>query len=769
MCNQWLGFARAQLRNQLQRLPSSTTLILNPVEDVEIIITTRPNNIKIIAGHSIYLESGFLNLLSSGKCSELAYRPAILNYNNPVRSYINSVSNPLERGINIRDNTWITIPAPPIPEGSRSLSVGCSSTLDQVTDACGVTYHNKGYCDPEKILMKKKCNALIPSSLFTGKMRLFVQTLYGSNRSDYYCNWDFPVFDYKLRLASGHALSGFSQSNSWLVTVGDHEYYLFIYRTIEIDYYKVNVTDNGLRALIAAETNSDTKFKLEAYLLSTASIEKTKVTLTVPTGQQPKGLALASAGWSWSNDGMMGNIICHETDNAARDYIARHYTMILTEHINTGGVRSFTADIVQLTADHWWPIDGVVNVVIPFYEIGDTTMFTPATDKPYKGLLGSIPLNQAGSDGFSAPVYVYRDKTDSVKLVSFTYAMTVSYVAVDLKDTVLPAQGEYYVAQDLRQPGGPGNNLFYGSVSMQVGDELITRNIRHSGAEVFDERFPVGDVLYSGWEGFIGSGNLNGGNPGVTGVQYGATTVDGTQTWDQWMRANGYYTNAGGYVFTGETVQSYRTDGISQMFDVYYEIQFFASYYGETQISVTSRDQVACLFFELPFNSMNSFFYGDYSENTIVGQYTISTNGTAPPSPGSNYWTYGWQVVKIVSYFAPDNSITIRLYAVVGDIIRAQANPVAYHSLDWTQFVPYQYSVNKNIYYKDYLGNTQTITSVSNDTGAPMREWHFDQTILNPLLGTIEPSRTCYTGSNYNFQGNTVRFDYPDDNSVGWA
>lgn len=178
-CVKWLGWAKQKLQFMLHNTAGPLTATFSPISDVVIRIDTRPNRIAIKSGVSIYMESGFLDHLTNGAFgAENTYKPSIIKFN----AFTSAKSTELINAAYTRI----------VANGDESYAAGCApaTKLLAIDVTAGLNeYHfesdEPAYCAPGKIAAKKQCQIYSPPSCFTGKMRLFVQALYGSKRGDY--------------------------------------------------------------------------------------------------------------------------------------------------------------------------------------------------------------------------------------------------------------------------------------------------------------------------------------------------------------------------------------------------------------------------------------------------------------------------------------------------------------------------------------------------------------------------------------------------------
>lgn len=709
----------------------------------------------IYTGSSLYMESGFLELNSAAQGLGNLYKPSILRYNLQVQDYIDSIDAPLQGKVTL---SGIDIKGEKLNDGSVSKAVGCITTLEEVTDRYNNTYTGGGFCDTEAMLRKKKCQALVPSSIFSGKLKLFVQALYGSKRSDYFCDWDKPFFKPIVNMDSGHALSGFSQSNTWLVTTSDYQYYLFRYRTIAIDYYPVKLTSEGnklRKILLDTPLIPDQQRKLEAYIFSGATLASEaegRVTLEVPEAMRTQGLALAELGWSWAADGLSGEIVCHrEHPEGKKVYIASHYQIAITPLLQEEGSYTFTVAISLKSSTEWWPLQSQLNIIYPFYVVGDTTMQLPVSPKPYQDFLGQgLPIVDT-SFSYSAPVYVFRGIDDSPQLVTASYTASIHIAAESLKPYPLE-QGMTYESEAHTQPNVKGNF----TIKAGVADAMTVSVHETTGPTTHKLITPRGDATYLGYKLYADATVI-----GLTNPPGDITSNIFTQDNTHWLT----YLQSIGVLWSDNILTTGRShdNGAGASVPTLYAVEFWWQYNDSETITKQSTGDEGCVFFEIPYDSVDSIFLGQYQ--LTVAQNKVITSTFQLPNPVAN--TGGIvHSFRVFEYYYDHNGVFVRLSNYTEQIPCRFGGP-SFSEVEVYHSYTTEYATHKKIDYRDKLGNHDSIIDSHGDS--PYREWHFDSPVLQPLLNSIDLSRTSYTGSQHAFTTAIKRFEYPSDSAIGWA
>jgi hypothetical protein len=179
---QYLPFARSRIKAMRAtglRCASQQFEIDGAIVKVRI---DGPHEFIRIEQPSAYMESGVLDLLWTFQGLALTYKPAKILLTPfvaamPQRSMPNASRN---RKVKNGDPSWS--------------AAGCQNRKTDVTDwvlhngdFVEMKFHSDTpeFCEPSEIYAKKVLFDLVPPSVYTGKMKLFVQALYGSKRTNY--------------------------------------------------------------------------------------------------------------------------------------------------------------------------------------------------------------------------------------------------------------------------------------------------------------------------------------------------------------------------------------------------------------------------------------------------------------------------------------------------------------------------------------------------------------------------------------------------------
>ncbi len=301
---------------------------------------------------------------------------------------------------------------PKLSEGMRSKAIGwpladlgsvpANETKDKETQEKYFTH----------TITKKRAMGILPASIFSGKMRLFMQSLYGAkepnpdNPGDYFPflldNEDEPSLVMLRSSLEGGSMLMIRSDSMGVFTAPDNTYWL-----LDINEGPRNVLVNRINTSKATslvkqlkDMNADERAKAEAYIFANSKIEIPKPENTVyATGTFPEVIGSAMAyGWKWNTDGSKASIVVHEqlgeTIPETRWHSRTvHLTFSYTAAQGDTPARISVAGVVEDSND--W-IDGW----------GATNLFVPEAPNKYSPLL--LHSLRAGS-GLIPPVIPFSD------------------------------------------------------------------------------------------------------------------------------------------------------------------------------------------------------------------------------------------------------------------------------------------------------------------------------------------------------------------------
>lgn len=353
----------------------------------------------------IYLESGFIKTTASGKCSEDAYKPATLHYDSATATYVSSTTTPLQGRVTRdlidppRDESPFTGEA--LAEGSESLSVGCKVKAPFVIDYCAVVHGDvdgpDAYCGLD-LQFKKEAQELVPSSMFSGKLRLLVQAMYGSTRTDYRRD------GFGLKITGGGlevVLSRGFEGGSWLYTTARFDYFLCTYSSGQVTFRKLTLykESEAFRGILDGHARvGEFTFvtKVEAYILAMTTFSLSIQVVQI-TGDAINGSTL-DYGWHAKWDGHTATAVCFYVDLVNDEYVSDQHQLTISDVYNAqADTYAFTVSNTRLQQDKpWWPWTNTLNVL--YYDDALQSMV------PVELLQGKIGV---GEGTFDSPIYNY--------------------------------------------------------------------------------------------------------------------------------------------------------------------------------------------------------------------------------------------------------------------------------------------------------------------------------------------------------------------------
>ncbi len=318
----------------------------------------------------IYLESGFIDFISTGKCTEDAYKPGTLNYNAKVIAELNSLT-PIQGKVKLKETDLLESPftGELLVDGQESLSVGCkeSARFPTITTPppCDATFTSGGYCGLD-LWIRKTCMQKVPASMYSGKLRLFIQAMYGSTRKDFSNDGSKLVLTdqsgarYTNPRDGSITLEHSGQfTSNWLITIGDGGYAICSFDGANIVMVPLLLTPIATKfaEVLASHPNkSDFSFytKVEAYLLAYATPEydstkwiRIPVDAPIITGDP------LSYGWHASWDGKEVHIVTFYKAVTADRFTSTRYSLEITQSVS-GGIITFSAAVTQEETGKEW-------------------------------------------------------------------------------------------------------------------------------------------------------------------------------------------------------------------------------------------------------------------------------------------------------------------------------------------------------------------------------------------------------------------------------
>ncbi len=416
---QWLPFARSRikalratgLRYATQRFEIDGAHVEVRIEDLHEYIVIRADD------GSAYLESGQLNLGNFAPASPTKYDPAEWNFLDiPPNSTFLGAANAKGKQNNNPDLT----------EDAESQAIGYPQVKGTPEDIeAKRAEHIAKYGDLN--ILKKLIASSFPASVFSGKMRLFMQSTYGARTKDKYPLSVELVGESLLLYYTGRGepaqLGFWVHKTPGIFTAPDGTYWLLdvsmasgrittTYRALE---HSASVAPFLARLKKEVGLSVDERTKLEAYVFANSTLAETHRS-TATDGCAGGTIAY---GWKFNTDGSKAAAVVHELvngDTATARWRSR--TVTVSFHYDAD-IKTITA-VSSITVNGDW-IDGW----------GAFNIFVPESDLPSARLtLYSLKaFSQPTPESFdfgATPIYGYY-KDDS--WVNITVAATTTVAA----------------------------------------------------------------------------------------------------------------------------------------------------------------------------------------------------------------------------------------------------------------------------------------------------------------------------------------------------
>ena len=252
---------------------------------------------------------------------------------------------------------------PALSEGQNSLAVGYPPKADPAKD----TASREAYA--AATVSKKMMMSMFPASLYSGKMRKFIQAQYGAKEA---LNNPLGVklsgTSFTLVYTKGDdelVLGLWAHNSPGIYTAADGTYWLLSVTTTEFSWYPIK-QDKAGAALLKVYTSSTAtdRDKLEAYIFAHSYVSlASKKTLSI-TGL-PGGAPLAY-GWKFDSTGAKASIVLHAQEGGYGSIKWRSYECHLSFSYYAG---EFTVSKVVNDFGTWTDGWGAFNIFVPEYDI----------------------------------------------------------------------------------------------------------------------------------------------------------------------------------------------------------------------------------------------------------------------------------------------------------------------------------------------------------------------------------------------------------------
>lgn len=304
---------------------------------------------------SILMDSGVIDAVNLGTTNPARYLPGVLNdtaYSFAYNSLFTTINSKGYRTNPSKQNDG---------QLSGLLSAGRSfvGAIPPIAYSFYPHLETSGPAEEdEMLLLKKVCGVFCPASVFTGKCRLYVQSMYGQplyDRNGLGDNYLGPLSvepGIPALLVSGYAKPGESAvGNVWLNTScgvrldSDGKHWLFRISLEGITTYPLIASPcgEGLRKYLKASDgtlNSESKEHLEVYILSTCRPDVANAqSFNLSTFLERAGLYSMGFGWHWNWDGDRADLVKNTTvpqGGVNAKMRSWHYTITVQQYADNG-------------------------------------------------------------------------------------------------------------------------------------------------------------------------------------------------------------------------------------------------------------------------------------------------------------------------------------------------------------------------------------------------------------------------------------------------
>jgi len=364
----------------------------------------------------MYMESGVLDIISIANCDYRKFLPAQLSFTQAMGS-----TTPADLlGKAMTTDTPDYFMSEGLIEGD-SKAIGCDQSVRVPTvKACDTspqyTAPYNAFCDSKGMLRRKECILKAPASLYTGKLKRYVQAVYGTKREDYSLFTPSIGADYAVII--GGTKLDFLLPTHGLYTTPDYRYFLL----------RVSTTSIVAKALIPSATGEAWRLKLvqhadeytpgfikkvESYILSTCEIAKESHTSNI--GGKPIIGEPYAYGWHFTQNGHRADMVTGRDGdpNYSHWLYTYHFSIAITLTAESGTHGkpdhqvTFTALITEEESNKPWSPTDLGHFFSPEWGIGK--MYVPTNPPPYIG--GGVDLSH------NAPVYCYYTESDDLQTV----------------------------------------------------------------------------------------------------------------------------------------------------------------------------------------------------------------------------------------------------------------------------------------------------------------------------------------------------------------
>lgn len=588
------------------------------------------------------------------------------------------------------------------------------------------------YCPPN-IQIKKDTQERVPSSMFSGKLKLFVQSIYGSTREDYVREG----FNLKTNAGSNdptHPEYTFNRGflgNSWLYTTDEYNYFICRFIGSQIQFISLELSAAGAEFRDILKTHpdkNDTTFatKIEAYILSTAKVSNIGNTYAI-IGDPIQGSPL-DYGWHANWKGNEATVVCFYEDPDLPQYLSDQHQLTMIESLNTEtGAYTFSITNTRLISDSpWWPWTNGLNLYY-YDEVISSMIPVEYPNELFGGFTGV----------FDAPIYnrYTRDYATGIEtLDTINIFMDISDVPDSTYDIQAQKRYSNSAHKYFEQKTHNGSTGTKGFRTLSDSTVVTVENLSYYNVTEIDS---VSEYGYGG-----GSGLFFG--------RSGSSTValnDAGESINSLLVASGHY--------VGEIDDS----GAERMYICGMRNHFSWTSRGETYSSGKSSNGSA--FFEVPLGDSSGCVFGKSTE-TAHGGYSIGVSERIDKAIGG-----------IVFWSNEDPSVNLSP-AVITVVAEISGGYV-------TNLLTYEDNINPGPHSNTAIPadpggainainyTIQGDNIVSDVDNITLFNEYISPTVSDKPTNTIDTARSSLgKGHKINHSIFTKNIDFDGDSSVGW-
>ena len=492
---QWLPFARSRIK-ALRATGLAYASQKFEVEGALVEVRIEPGHeyIRIAGGTpEAYLETGQLNWSFHGLGDPLWAEAATWKFMDiPTSSaYLGKiVAGGPEVGKQKND--------PALVEGQYSLAIGYPRSKSESAPE-RETKDKKTEADyKDSTLSKKGIMSMYPASIFSGKMRLFMQSIYGAKEPEKKEDLPFifdpndivPVGMFKDKKGGG--MLRIRPESMGIFTAPDNTYWLLDINSGPGKVLVNKVNADKVAGLVKSLSNGADRTKTEAYIFANSyieiPIEQSKQLWANGSFQMAPGSELAY-GWKWNIDGSKASIVVHEMRGDTIPTTRLHaYTVHLTfTYAKQDDEAKCPISVSAEILDHGDWIDGwgEYNIFVPE---------TPAKTAPLdlfsiragSGLIPplfpfkNIPIygyyvNDVWTQVLLTANEDYESKTDSsVTNLQYAYGQTFPHTEKPLEGTYWHNAEGVWTSTWLTTVSGPGRSVTFDGVTVDGRHKSFT-------------------------------------------------------------------------------------------------------------------------------------------------------------------------------------------------------------------------------------------------------------------------------------------------------